>query len=460
MGRGFVGPRQPPPWVPGAQATVRRAALKGTACGSVGVSGTLDGSDAVSTRHAVTLALVVGSAATLQAQEIPPDTVSTVFRTDTIAGYGAVGGVAVDALGYVYVADFRNAVWRLAPDGTLTKHADGLYGASGNAVGPRGDLFQSSFNGNFISRISRTGEVETYVDEGLSGPVGIAAAPNGELFVVNCSAGSVSRVTTDRTVGEFARSELMACPNGITFDDRGDLYVVSFNSTTIVRIRPDGSVERVADVPGAGGNGHITFASGAFYVTKFRGNRVFRVLRDGTVSALAGTGQPGTADGSALSATFTRPNGIGVGPGGKELWVNDLTTGPGLGLGQNVVSMRRIRIVLLSDVLATVAPGADGAAVKSAYDAFQASRPGLETGADAIALAYQWMSSGRVGQGMRLFELNAASYPDDANAQFHYGEAFRYAGQLERAAAQYRRVLELQPEHPTAEARLAAVTRG
>jgi hypothetical protein len=55
------------------------------------------------------------SATPLSAQEIPPDSVTTVFVSDTIPGFGAVGGVAVDALGFVSVADFRNAVWRLSP---------------------------------------------------------------------------------------------------------------------------------------------------------------------------------------------------------------------------------------------------------------------------------------------------------------------------------------------------------
>lgn len=405
---------------------------------------------------------VVAAAAppALAAQAMPPDTVTTVYATDTISGYGAVGGVAVDGLGYVYVADFRNAVWRLSPDGDLTLHADGLYGASGNTIGPRGYLWQSSFNGNYVSRISRTGEVETWVDEGLSGPVGIAAAPSGELYVANCSSGTIARIGTDRSVSEFARSELLACPNGITFDDRGDLYVVSFNNTKVVRVAPDGSVTEIAEIPGAGGNGHVTFAAGALYVTKFRGNRIFRVLRDGTWSVVAGTGEPGEADGPALEATFTRPNGIDAGPGGKELWINDLTTGPGLGLGVNVVSLRRLRLVALSDVLAGLSADADATELERAYAAYHASRPGLDTSRDAIALGYQWMTVGRVGQGMRLFALNAASYPDDANAQFHYGESFRYTGQPERAAVQYRLVLELQPDHPTARAMLAAVSGG
>ena len=394
------------------------------------------------------------AASEVGAQQIPPDTVRTVFVTDTIDDYGAVGGVVVDALGYVYVADFRNAVWRYSPDGTLTKHADG------NAVGPRVYLYQSSCHGNYVSRISRTGEVETWADEGLSGPVGIAAAPDGSLFVVNCNAGSVARIAPDRTVSDFARHDAMACPNGITFDDRGDLYVVSFNDTRIVRIRPDGTTTVFADVPGAGGNGHIAFTRGAFWVTKFRGNQLFRVRRDGTVTALAGTGAAGGADGPALQATFTRPNGIGVGPGGSALWVNDLVEGPGLGQGVSVVALRRIDLVSLAGVLPDLPDAGRTAALPPAYEAYHAARPGEESSVGAIALAYQWLSSGRVGDGVLLFGLNAGRFPDDANAQFHFGEAYRYTGRPEQAAAQYRKVLELDSDHANARARLSQVTGG
>ena len=335
-----------------------------------------------------------------------------------------------------------------------------MYGASGNAIGPRGYLYQASFNGNYVSRISRTGDVETYADQGLAGPVGIAASPEGELFVANCSAGTVSRIATDRTVTEFAKSELMACPNGITFDDRGYLYVVSFNNTKVLRLTPDGEVTEFADVVGAGGNGHIVFARGAFYVTKLRGNQIFRVQRDGTYQVVAGTGQPGTLDGNALDATFTRPNGIGVSPSGNELWINDLTSGPGLGRGISVVSLRRLRLVALSDVLARLDPATAGDALRETYETYRASRAGENSSASAIALGYQWLTAGRIAHAILLFQMNAESYAADANAQFHYGEAFRHTGQPDGAATQYRLVLELQPGHPTAAARLAEVTGG
>lgn len=411
-------------------------------------------------RPSTTLIAIACAAAPLPAlaQTVPPDTVTTVFVTDTIEDFGAVGGIAVDQLGYVHIADFRNAVWRLSPDGELIKLADGLYGASGNAIGPHGYLYQSSFYGNYVSRISRTGEVETWAAEGLSGPVGIAAAPTGELFVVNCNADSISRIAADRTVTQFAKSDLMACPNGITFDDRGDLYVVNFNNPSVLRVTPDGTVHPFTDVPGNAGNGHIVFTRGAFFVTKLRGNQVFRVQRDGSWAALAGTGEAGEADGPALQATLTRPNGIGASPNGDVLWVNDLVEGPGLGRGVSVVALRRIRLMSLADALLAVAPDAGADALRAAYSAYRDARPGEDSSASAIALGYQWLSSGRALDAVTVFELNAASFPDDATSQFQLGEAFRYTGQPERAAAQYRRALELDPDHPAARSRLAQVS--
>jgi len=396
-----------------------------------------------------------------EAQEgAPTDSVRTLFVSDSVPGFGAVGGVAVDALGYRYLADFRNAVWRLSPDGLLEKFADGLYGASGNAIGPRGELYQSSFNGNYITRVERDGTMEIWVDEGLAGPVGIAVAEDGALYVTSCNGGSVQRVAPDRTVTTFVRSELLACPNGITFDDRGDLWVVNFNNPHVVRITPDGTATSAAQITGAGGNGHITFARGGFYVTQFRGNRIFRLERDGSSRALAGTGQPGGADGPALEATFTRPNGIAAGPSGNILWVNDLVEQPALGRGTTRVAFREIRLLSLADVLAGVPTEAGTEGLEQAYRRYRARRPGEETSPSAVTQAYAFLSGGRVGDGVALLRLNAESYPEDATAQFHLGEGYRYTGRPEEAAAQYRRVLELAPEHGQAAARLEMVAGG
>ena len=363
-------------------------------------------------------------------------------------------------LGFVYVADFRNAVWRISPEGNVDKFADGLYGASGNAIGPQGLLYQSSFNGNYVSRISRTGEVEMYADEGLSGPVGIAANPDGEIFVVNCTGGTVSKIDRNRSVTEFARSELFACPNGVTFDDRGDRYVVNFGNTSVVTITPDGEVSEFANIPGTGGNAHITFARGTFFVTKLRGHQVFRLERDGSFTVLAGTGQLGEADGPALEATFTRPNGIGVSTGGRELWVNDVTVQPATGRGASVVTMRRIRLITLTDVLSQIDLSEGVDRVREVYEAYHEARGSEDTSGEAVTLAYQWFQTPYVAQGVALMELSSDRYPGNAFAQFQRGEAYRYTGRPEEAAVYYRRALDLQPDHAQAAARLAQVTGG
>lgn len=407
---------------------------------------------------AVTLLSMVPSNA--DAQTVPPDTVSTLYVSDTIPGYGAVGGVTVDASGYVYVADFRNAVWRISPEGHVAKFADGFYGASGNAVGPRGYLYQSSFYGNYVSRISRTGEVETWVDEGLQGPVGIAADSSGTLFVCNCRGNSIARVGADRVATTFAAGSLLDCPNGITFDDRGDLYVVSFSTTAIARITPAGTMTKFMDLPGGAGNGHITFARGGFYVTKFGANEVFRVSRDGSYRMISGAEEAGEADGPGSMARHTRPNGIAMDPNGRVLWVNDLVSGTTLGVGPSTVAMRRIRLVSLLDVLGNVPAEAGVDGVKRAYATYRKARPDEDTSRGAISVAFRWLSSGRAPAGVALLELNAASFPDDVSSQYNLGEAYRYTGRKDEALRQYRRTLQLDPDNAQARARVDQVGGG
>jgi hypothetical protein len=66
----------------------------------------------------------------------------------------SVGGVAIDAIGNIYVADFGEVVWKLTLEGERREFASGLYGASGNAIDKQGNLLQSSFYGDSITLFS------------------------------------------------------------------------------------------------------------------------------------------------------------------------------------------------------------------------------------------------------------------------------------------------------------------
>jgi sugar lactone lactonase YvrE len=118
------------------------------------------------------------------------------------------GGIEVDAHGNVYVGDFGSKlgpadgerqggdrVFRIDPAGAVSVFARGLRGASGNALGPGGDLFQSSIGGDTITRITPAGEASLFLTRGLRAPVGIAIDAEGMLFVANCGSNSVVEVT-------------------------------------------------------------------------------------------------------------------------------------------------------------------------------------------------------------------------------------------------------------------------
>ena len=387
---------------------------------------------------------------------LPPDTIFTVVDGDTVPDFGAVGGVAVDRLGYVYSANFRNELWRYTPGGKIELFANGMYGASGLAVGPQGEIYQSSFTGSFITRIERDGRKRQYARAGLNGPVGIALGDNGDLFVVNCTGNNVARVDTLGRVAVVASGPLFACPNGITRDDRGDFHVVNFGNTQIVRVTSAGEASVFADLPGAGGNAHIAFARGGFYVTKYRGHQVFRVERDGTSRVLAGTGEQGHTDGLATEARLSQPNGIAVAAGGTEVWINELISGNGVGGGPAHSVLRRIRIITLPAVLSVARKA--GTSLMAAYDRYRAERPGEDTRGDAIAFAYTLLNPTEANDAIALFAANARDHPDDAVSQFQLGEAYRFTGQPARAIPQYRAALRLDPTHAGAAAQLRALT--
>jgi DNA-binding beta-propeller fold protein YncE len=144
--------------------------------------------------------------------------------TEVIEGH-AVGGVTIDLVGNIYVANFGEIVWKITPEGKRHVFASGFYGASGKAIDHEGNLLQSNFYGDSITKIDRKGQATPFVTSGLNGPVGIAInKQTGDVYVANCRGNSIAMIATDGTVSSFAKSDLFSCPNGISFDREGNLY--------------------------------------------------------------------------------------------------------------------------------------------------------------------------------------------------------------------------------------------
>jgi len=387
------------------------------------------------------------------------DRVGTLPLPIELDARGALGGMCVDALGFVYVANFRDKVWRIDPGGHVTLLTDALYGSSGNAVDARGRLYQASFNGGSIDRISRAGKVTPFVAEGLGGPVGIAIGDDDALYVCECTDNEVVRITPEAQVEPFATHPSFICPNGIVLADDGNFYVTSFSSYDLVRITPEGDAEVFVTMPGGAGNTHLTARGNYLYVTKLVGNRVMRVsLTTREVTRLAGTGARGHADGPALEATFHAPNGIVAAPTGNRLYLNTVV-GERSGREPSTITVRTIDLVSLTDLFNEALEAEGLEAATAIYEAFVTDpvRGQENTETEAVALGYALLTARKIAAGLEVFRLNAHHHPGSALAQYHLGESFRYTGQPAEAVGAYERALAVDPDHALSRTRLDEV---
>lgn len=253
-----------------------------------------------------------------------PSRAQTKIRslTGVIEGH-AVGGVTIDLVGNIFVADFGDVVWKITPEGERQEFASGLYGASGNAIDKEGNLLQSNYYGDSITKVDRKGQTKPFVTSGLSGPVGIAIhRQTGDLYVANCRGDSIVKITTDGTASTFAKSDVFRCPNGVALDRTGNLYVVNFRDNRMFKIDPNGVVTPFAAISKKG-LGHLCFKDDRFYVTAYESHEIYEVMLDGTVKRILGNGERGVVDGVGEQARLSFPNGIACSPWTPKLYINE-----------------------------------------------------------------------------------------------------------------------------------------
>lgn len=277
----------------------------------------LTGTIIVAVRRALLLALALPFAAVL-GDEQP----KIRALTGVMEGH-QVGGVTIDFLGNIYVADFGDLVWKITPEGKREVFASGFYGASGNAVDHEGNLLQANFYGDSISKVDRKGQTQPFATSGLSGPVGMAInRQTGDVFVANCRSNSIAKIAPDGSVSSFAQSQLFNCPNGISFDREGNLYVVNFRDNEMLKVDQKGVVTPFAAISQKG-LGHLCFNEDRFYVTAYHSHEIYEVRLDGTAKRILGNGQRGIVDGKGAKVRLSFPNGIACNSWARRLYINE-----------------------------------------------------------------------------------------------------------------------------------------
>ncbi|MFZ0962437.1 MAG: choice-of-anchor D domain-containing protein [Terriglobia bacterium] len=281
--------------------------------------------------------------------------------------------VAVDEQGNLFISDNFN--WRIrrvdAATGTITTVAGngqntysgdggpataaGLTDPLGVAVDAQGNLFIADWN--FIRRVdAATGIITTYAgsssaqslgDGGpastasLSGPWGVAVDAQGDLFIADSGNGRIRRVDAatqiiNTVAGTFpgppggdggpATSASITNPEGVAVDSQGDLFIADFGSGRIRGVDGiSGIITTVAGGGSGGDGGPATSAvllypagvaidgSGNVFIVDFFSQRIRRVdATSDIITTAAGNGIVGyTGDGGpATSASFGYPYGV------------------------------------------------------------------------------------------------------------------------------------------------------
>lgn len=312
-------------------------------------------------------------------------------HVSTVAGSGAAGvtdapgtaaqfdspsGVAVDADGNVYVADWYNhKIRKISPSGVVTTLAgsgnNGDVDGTGSAaefsypfavvVDAAGNLYVTDEGNNKIRKITPAGVVSTFAGSGWYGhadgpgsaaefdsPEGLALDANGNLYVADRENHIIRKITPAGVVTTLAGSGSQSsadglgtaasfnAPSGVAVDGSGNVYVAELFGHKVRKVSAAGAVSTLAGSGTQGStDGTGTAASfdypagiavdtgGTLYVSTYGGNRVRRVTPAGVVTTFAGTGSPGSTDGTGLAASFNGPIGLALDAAGGKLYVAD-----------------------------------------------------------------------------------------------------------------------------------------
>ncbi|HWL14687.1 MAG TPA: immunoglobulin domain-containing protein [Opitutus sp.] len=201
------------------------------------------------------------------------------------ARFGALGGIAADQDGNVYVSDRENSTIRKITAAGVVSTLGGQPGIPGNADG--------------------TGAAANF-----SGPAGLDVDHAGNVYVADQTNRLIRKITPAGTVTTMAGPTDLQGPQDLAVDANGVVWVA--DGAAVRKVAAGGAVTTVADFGPNGGPGDLTIAAnGDIYVTDLAYHLIRRVDPAGNVSIIAGAyDQPGAVDGRGASARFSNPRGL------------------------------------------------------------------------------------------------------------------------------------------------------
>ncbi|MDR3704656.1 MAG: T9SS type A sorting domain-containing protein [Paludibacteraceae bacterium] len=228
--------------------------------------------------------------------------------TGTSASFRYPAGVAVDASGNVYVVEDDNMIRKIMATGVVTTFAGStasgstngtgtsasFYNPTGVATDASGNVYVADYYNNMIRKISGAGVVTTLAGSTTSGstngtgtsasfnlPVDVAVDASGNVYVADFNNRMIRKITATGEVTTLAGSTASGSKNGIGTS-------ASFYNLSGIAVDAFGNVY-VAD-----------------------NNMIRKITSAGVVTTLAGSTTSGSTNGTNSSARFNSPTGVAV----------------------------------------------------------------------------------------------------------------------------------------------------
>jgi len=337
----------------------------------------------------------------------------------TNASLGWPSGVAVDALGNLFIADLNNQrIRKVDANGVISTVAgngfvggpggyrDGgaatdayLYYPSGVAVDASGNLFIADQDNQRIRKVDADGIITTVAGSGFSGFQGSFSGDGG--------AATIARLND---------------PAGVAVDASGSLFIADSGNNRIRKVDVNGIIATVAGNGSSGYSGDggaatdaslnapssvVVDASANLFIADSGNNRIRKVDVNGIIATVAGTGSSGWSgdSGAATNASLNDPSAVALDASGNLFLVD---------YGNN-----RIRKVDVNGIITTVA--GNGSSGYSG-DGEAATNASLEVPSGvAVDASGNLFIADQHNQRIRKVDVNGIITTVAGNPRFSYG---------------------------------------
>ena len=290
----------------------------------------------------------------------------------TAANLNAPQGLALDSLGNLYIVDYNNyrirkitaatgIITTVAGSGSQGYSGDGgqatsaqLNNAQGVAVDALGNLYIADGGNRRVRKVDTNGIITTLAGNGsccfsgdgdpaigaqINTPTGVAVDASGNLYIADISSPSIRKVAPNGIIttvagnssagfsgdGGPATSALLGGPRGVAVDASGTVYISDVNNERIRKISGTGVITTIVG-GGIGDSGAalmgglnqprgvVRDSAGNTYIADQSNHRVRKVAANGVITTVAGTGTSGYSgdSGPAGSAMLNQPYGVAL----------------------------------------------------------------------------------------------------------------------------------------------------